>query len=730
MMKKTVFAGIAFLTGLAMTVAACAPAEEAHTEHIDSDGDGKCDICGLTVGLPSVEEETYTITFMDDGEIVSTTEAKAGDFVDIPEVPAREDPRYSFVGWMGIDETDMAAGKVEVFESDMTFYTIWTERFGTENVYDSTRLKVDDEITVDGVKDAAYADTTPIEISAPVSGETQTKATMYVMWEDTYLYVFAEVTDASVTGYQQGAAIEDNDAFEIRIDLLHNESLAESGYTEGWGQPYRGEPGPMVEGQWKISAGSEFTVDHRFGDGSFAGIEWLSNESQNSGTTFGTSKKTDTGYTVEYQIDLSNANVPQEYRPHAGQEIGIGVRIFDKNAEGQRSVIALETLNNEMDKGPKKLSNFLLSANDTEEGTPVTVKAVRENFDVMADGSTDFLFQDTAGFSMGGNHIRTLWKGKNVYLLAELGEDTESLELTSSVLSQPVKFEADGDTRSFSATLTADEAFALRDTIDLTVSYSNGGEEETEKFILQIVENENDNARKVFYASALGEGETIAVDGVKDAAYDDAPTFEIATAQEGDAATNATGKAYVKWDDEALYVLVEVDDDTPSQNGSDNGENGDSVTLWLNLGAGRKFPNASTTWGNSNPDTSARPEIGTVNGTDGWQCEGQFRITRTGAMQKLHWLADDESKWTYKVESNAEGYVVEYRIEWATFADRTPDIAGAMIDLTINITDDKDGNSGREGFTMTNVNGIKAFEGNGVCWLDHLFLVNELFDEA
>ena len=723
MRKSKVMSALALVLGVFMTMAACGGQESAHTEHVDKDGDGKCDVCGQTVDSSSFEEETYTITFMSNGEVVSSVEAKTGDFVDIPEAPANTDSRITFQGWNGIDAADLAAGKVEVFESDMTFYAIWSERFGTENTFNATRLKVNDEIQVDGVLDEAYQDTAVIPVETLSTGDTETKATVRVMWEDTYLYVFAEVTDGSVHRYQDGVGIMENDAFEIRLDLLHNDSLAEPGYTEGWGGSYRGEPGPMVEGQWFINAGSEHSVDNRFGNGSDAGFEWLSNESKNSGTTFGTSKLTETGYTVEYQIDLSNANVPAEYRPHAGQEIGIGVRVWDKNDAGERSSVVMEAINADMDRGPKKLSNIRLLANDEEEGTPVSVKAVRENFEIAENDTDNILYQDSTSLEIGGNSVKALWKDNKVYLLTTMQEKAEYVQFESSALAAPIKLEPAGDTRVFASAITVGENFALKDTLDLKVTYKNSGEDAASgKFVLQMIANENDNARKVFYASRLGEGEEILVDGKKDAAYGDTAAFDIATIQEGDD-TNATGKAFVKWDDSALYVLVEVSDNTVSPHG---GENGDSVTLWVNFGAGKKLPNTNTVWGGDDPVTSARPDKGTVNGNDGWKCEGMFRIARNNSMEKMHWLADDEAMWEYAMTTAETGYVVEYRIQWADFGEQVPDKVGAMIDLTVNITDDKNGEAGREGFMMTNAGGIEAYQSWGVSYLDHLFLVDEL----
>ena len=94
----------------------------------------------------------------------------------------------------------------------------------------------------------------------------------------------------------------------------------------------------------------------------------------------------------------------------------------------------------------------------------------------------------------------------------------------------------------------------------------------------------------------------------------------------------------------------------------------------------------------------------------------------------MHWLGDDETMWEYAMTTAETGYVVEYRIQWADFGEQVPDKVGAMIDLTVNITDDKNGEARREGFMMTNAGGIEAYQSWGVRYLDHLFLVEELHD--
>lgn len=90
-------------------------------------------------------------------------------------------------------------------------------------------------------------------------------------------------------------------------------------------------------------------------------FEWWSNESKNDGVTFGTSNITDTGYTVEYRISTTIAQIADEYKPTAGKEIGFGVQIFDGDNR-----IAIDNIAG-YNSGPKKISNLMLQANANDD---------------------------------------------------------------------------------------------------------------------------------------------------------------------------------------------------------------------------------------------------------------------------------------------------------------------------------------------------------------------------
>ena len=323
-----------------------------------------------------IENEKYIIAFLSNDQLISMTEAEVGTFVDLPNEsllsidPRYSDPRYSFVGWEGIDDSDFAAGKIEVFHQDVFYNAKWYEHFGTENKFSITEVPSSKTIVTDGVLDDTYLSAEAVTIDTVTAGSTDTTATMYFMFDDNYLYIFADVKDKAVFTrdyeYSGEQWIEHNDAIEFWIDLLHNDNKISPAWSGGWGGSYRGEPGPMCEGHFKINAGYNPEEHGRFGAGSEAIWDgWWSNACNQDEVSFGISKVTNDGYTVEYRISLADTHIPDYLRMNDGQEIGIGVKIYDKKEAGGNknteapNVITLESINHDMS-GPKKLSNFIV----------------------------------------------------------------------------------------------------------------------------------------------------------------------------------------------------------------------------------------------------------------------------------------------------------------------------------------------------------------------------------
>lgn len=72
--------------------------------------------------------------------------------------------------------------------------------------------------TVDGVKDAAYV-SAAIPVNYAEDGNVGATAMAYTAWDSSYLYVYAEVTDAAVTPAADVTSTWTNDSVEVYINL-------------------------------------------------------------------------------------------------------------------------------------------------------------------------------------------------------------------------------------------------------------------------------------------------------------------------------------------------------------------------------------------------------------------------------------------------------------------------------------------------------------------------------
>ena len=685
--------------------------------------------------------KTYTITFKNGDEVVKTQTGKTGEFVEIPEAPQSSDPRIRFVGWQGVDAADAEAGRVEIFAENQTFSAIWYEQFGTDTTFTATKVRSTDTITVDGELDAAYSDAVSIPVTTVSAGETDTTATAYLMWDDQSYYIFVDVKDDTVIGrdaaYSGEQWTEHNDAVEIWMDILHDDSShGPGGYSGGFGGAYRGEPGPMCEAQFKINPGAQYPKENnvRYGADSEFGFDgWWSNEAKNDGVTVGTTKITETGYTVEYKINTNIAQIPEELRPAIGQEIGIGIKVYDKTVADEADAeknnpapnqVTMENIAGYMS-GPKKLSNVRLVANASDTNTLINVKQVRDCYAVTVDGTEDMLYKDALESTFGTSKVKMLWDASNVYVIATLGEDTNSLKFETAAGTVELTPD-DGMTQEFTLAGT----YQLNENVNLKVTYQDAEDAAvTTEYLLKMQMNDSNIAgspRKMYEAKKLAEGESITVDGQREAAYGTEATViidKIAQIDEGKSAPTTTGKAWITWDDEALYVFVEVTDSNVSTTQIGDAWQNDSVELWLDTC--QQLPTSTAGWGDANRPLPL------------YRGEGGFRVLagKIGADTGMHWLFDDaRTRGTTASVITDTGYTVEYAIPWAEkldewdngFGDYIPSLGGPgekvgqVINFIININDD-DGDGSREGIVSSNTMGQIAYERPYV--LDHLKLV-------
>lgn len=640
---------------------------------------------------PDKPATTYTITFTDRGKTVATYTKEKGEKVAVPEAPTHEDNRYKFTGWEGLGSN---ATEVTVY-GNATYDANWNEMFGSETQFTAMQRNSVKSITYDGEgDDEAWADATAYNLD-------EAGSTVKFLWDEDGIYLFANVKKENAT---------EADKLNVLVDLLHSDKLASDTWDgQGWGGSYRGEPGPMVEGGYTIAANTN-------SDGAIEkSWEWLSNS---GGDLAIGSKIIDDGYTVEFKIGTTNGAIG-EYKPHAGQEIGLSVKTTD-------GASALESFNGYASHGPKSLSNVLLVQNTANINFLWSVKEVRENYEVVVDGKEDLLYKKDAGeFTVGndGTKVKALWsQNGKIYLLATLGSSTTSLKVEA--FGGSVEFTASGEKELVA---TEDLKIDAWGEFKLTV---NGTA--TESYI-RLVRNDDNFGRNMHTAKQLASGTTITLDGVKDAAYDTtaALLIETVSAEENEGTPAAKGEAWILWDDDYLYVFVEVTDSDISTKQIGDPYANDSVEVWLDTC--QQLPATTAGYGESNrPVSLYRGELG-------------YRVVagQIGNDTWSHWLGDDERtrpSAASKVADNRLSYTVEYKIPWGKkvddlddgFANYIPALdahigdenytkVGQIVDIMININDDNGQDGKREGIVSLNSKGSNAWQWAGV--LDQLKLL-------
>ncbi len=643
--------------------------------HIDETVDGKCDVCNAVVAHTHVDdgddklcdicgETVYTVTFTNGENVVSSTKVVSGAKVAIPAAPQSTDSRYTFAGWQGISAAEMEAGEIEVFNADQSFSAKWNESFGTSKVVQITEVRNLADIVADGVKDGAYDDVTPFEIA---SDRTETTAKAYVVWSAEYFYVFVEVTDATVN---------DNDFVELRLELLHTDKYAASDWNGSWGGHRKDA---ASEGGWKIKSGATSTEKY---------WEYWSHLNDERNSAQGMSVRTETGYTVEWVIKVENNgfdSVDEDLVPHIGQQIGMGILINDEG-KGWAGLENFDGYNSSV----KKLTNTELVANEKNNPDAIvaSVNGVRAHWDYEDLAIRDRMFTagrftDFSAVQIGESKLNVLWSADKIYIRPVPGTNTKALSLTVGATVHNVNL-------SEPAEIVIEGTYAEKGLFDLSVSYQDGDASAvTAPCTLKLVANPWN--RNEYTISKL-DG-TITIDGEKDAAYDDA-AIDINTVAEGN--PSATGKAYLKWDDEYLYVLVEVTDSdvTPADNQVGDSYNNDSVEVWISTC--RILPNEG--WGNIRP-------------TGDYCGEGGFRVQTNNALSGQHWMYDwsDGVPRTTAVKITETGYAVEYKIHLSAFAGVANKV-GEHIDIMININDDDCNDAQREGVTSLNTSGGAAWD--------------------
>ena len=647
--------------------------------HADEDMDGECDVYG---------EQVYSVVFKNGETVVSKTIAAPGEFVDVPaDLATPEGSRDEFQGWLGLSDAEIAAGKVEVFYSNLVFDAKWYESFGTDKVVELVEVRDATEIVADGIMDEAYADAKPITIA---SDRTDTTATAYVLWSAGYFYIFVDVKDSTENG---------SDFVELRFDLLHTDEFANPSWTGGWSDQYRGQA--SVEGGWKLYSGSTTTEKY---------WEYWSHLTNERNSAFGKTVRNSEGYTAEWVIKVEDngfeefTNKGVNLYPHLEQEIGIGILVHDEG-KGWAGIDNFDGYNSR----PKCLSNAVLIDNETMKNHEHTFsdswtfdeenhwyaaecwhktekKDLGEHVDLdVKDGKCDVCGAPVeipehvhADANLDGKCDEY---GEAVYTVVFKNGDTilaSYCENAGAVIDIPASDTLAVPYRHYFngwSGINADVAASGKITVnsDLTVS-AKWKEQFGTDLVVDITEARNNNG--------------ITADGIMDAAYLDATPMVIKSDR-----TDTTATAYVLWSSGYYYVFVDVKDST--QNGSD------FVELRLELLHTDKYASDdwNGSWGGHRKDAASEGGWKLYSGSTATECYWEYwsnlNRERNSAFGKT--VRNSEgytAEWVIKVEDNGFGSVEE---------NLYPHI-GQEIGLGILVHDEGKGWAGVENFDGYNSN--------------------------
>ncbi len=151
-------------------------------------------------------------------------------------------------------------------------------------------------ITVDGEYDDAWKEAISVTLGNKTDSP-QASATVHLLWDEEYLYAYAEVTDADLN--KDSEQVHEQDSFEIFIDETNSKAAEYNDATK----------------QYRINYANEH---------SFNGEKCV----EENETTF--AKTTDTGYIIEGAFKWT------EIKPEAGAYIGIELQINDADSNGVR----------------------------------------------------------------------------------------------------------------------------------------------------------------------------------------------------------------------------------------------------------------------------------------------------------------------------------------------------------------------------------------------------------
>lgn len=320
--------------------------------------------------------------------------------------------------------------------------------------FTATELYSSKKIVVDGEKDSVWDVSTGIAIDkvrkqnlfdGSKSNPNPATGTINVMFNESKLYLYAEIND-STTNINNIAAWDafglnaynsykfNADHLDIYLDIKHDDP---TNYGQAWGSAYNN--GKDVAAHFELAAGKgelTYSADGTSGwlyepysDGQFS----LSSYAVNNSKMY--SKVTETGYTFEVEIDLSNAGVSDFL---VGKTIGMYVGYFDRYETsgdnwGEQSVTTtnFQYDNYEPQYGPGWLPEYTFVA------APKLLNATRTDVALgAADGEKDAAYDAATAITI--DHVAwvnenatpatgtmyLLWDTSYLYVFVDVVDDT------------------------------------------------------------------------------------------------------------------------------------------------------------------------------------------------------------------------------------------------------------------------------------------------------------------
>ncbi|MCR4660383.1 MAG: hypothetical protein K5765_00070 [Clostridia bacterium] len=220
------------------------------------------------------------------------------------------------------------------------------------NLFTAKQISDDLELTIDGVKDDAYNNTTSIYVGTDETSTTFDRGTAYMLWNNKYLYFYMEVRDINIL-CDSNSRYWQNTCDSVEFYLSTCQSLPTANSYWGWNsentsnslRPYEnycgelalwtkpGDPGNTFVGWgWMYDAvgGNWYNVPHA---SKVYDVGW-NDKTGNSGTTY---NNLDGYYTVEYKIDwVNNAGFDSFYdvENKVNQIIDFSISINDGTGSG------------------------------------------------------------------------------------------------------------------------------------------------------------------------------------------------------------------------------------------------------------------------------------------------------------------------------------------------------------------------------------------------------------